>query len=367
MRSSSTARRAGPVTQCVLAGVLADRDVDQRQHRQDQRDAERDDEDRGRACSRAPRASRCRVVAAAQATAGRSSEEHEGDERGEASQTAHGVNLRTDDARQTTIGGHGSTSTPTNDPESPPRLPAPSWRCPTCWRATTSPPFARIAAAGVPRARASRRRCCRCWRRRCGGRASGWSRAAWRWWSTTTRPPTPLAESAAPYLPGAAVAYLPSRGAAYGSGLEPAAHLVGERALALDALARGGLVAVSADALVERDRAARPAAAAGGARARRRAGLRRGRRAAGRGRVRARRHGRGARHASPCGAGSSTCSRPRAASRSGPSSSATRSSACRPSRCSPSARCASSTGRSCIPRPSPATWSRHGAPRRTSR
>ena len=61
-----------------------------------------------------------------------------------------------------------------------------------------------------------------------------------------------LAESAAPYLPGSAVAYLPSRGAAYGSGLEPAAHLVGERARALDALAQGGLVAVSADALVER-------------------------------------------------------------------------------------------------------------------
>jgi transcription-repair coupling factor (superfamily II helicase) len=61
-----------------------------------------------------------------------------------------------------------------------------------------------------------------------------------------------LAESAAPYLPDAAVAYLPSRGAAYGSGLEPAAHLVGERSLALEALAHGGLVAVSADALVER-------------------------------------------------------------------------------------------------------------------
>jgi transcription-repair coupling factor (superfamily II helicase) len=61
-----------------------------------------------------------------------------------------------------------------------------------------------------------------------------------------------LAESAAPYLPDAAVAYLPSRGAAYGSGLEPAAHLVGERSLALEALAQGGLVAVSADALVER-------------------------------------------------------------------------------------------------------------------
>ncbi|MDX6522911.1 MAG: hypothetical protein QOI17_424, partial [Gaiellales bacterium] len=61
-----------------------------------------------------------------------------------------------------------------------------------------------------------------------------------------------LAESAAPYLPDAAVAYLPSRGTAYGSGLEPAAHLVGERSLALEALAQGGLVAVSADALVER-------------------------------------------------------------------------------------------------------------------
>ena len=61
-----------------------------------------------------------------------------------------------------------------------------------------------------------------------------------------------LAESVAPYLPQAPVAYLPSRGAAYGSGLEPAAHLVGERSLALEALAAGGLVAVSADALVER-------------------------------------------------------------------------------------------------------------------
>src|SRR5260221_3547913 len=59
-----------------------------------------------------------------------------------------------------------------------------------------------------------------------------------------------LAEAAAPFLPGAPVAYLPSRGAAYGSGLEPAPHLVGERALALHALAEGGLVAVSADALI---------------------------------------------------------------------------------------------------------------------
>jgi hypothetical protein len=61
-----------------------------------------------------------------------------------------------------------------------------------------------------------------------------------------------LADGAAPFLPGRPVAYLPSRGADYGSGLEPAAHLVGERSRALDVLARGGLVAVSADALVER-------------------------------------------------------------------------------------------------------------------
>src|SRR5439155_24739640 len=61
-----------------------------------------------------------------------------------------------------------------------------------------------------------------------------------------------LAEAAAPFLPGAPVAYRPSRGAGYGNGLEPAPHLVGERALALHALAEGGLVAVSADALIER-------------------------------------------------------------------------------------------------------------------
>ncbi len=68
-----------------------------------------------------------------------------------------------------------------------------------------------------------------------------------------------LAEDAAHYLPGAPVGYLPSRGAVYGSGLDPAAHLVGERHRALEVLTAGGLVAVSADALVERV----PAAAAG--------------------------------------------------------------------------------------------------------
>jgi len=62
-----------------------------------------------------------------------------------------------------------------------------------------------------------------------------------------------LAEGVAWYLPAEAVtAYLPSRGVAYGSGLDPAVHLVGERARAFAALAAGGLVAVSAEALCER-------------------------------------------------------------------------------------------------------------------
>jgi transcription-repair coupling factor (superfamily II helicase) len=61
-----------------------------------------------------------------------------------------------------------------------------------------------------------------------------------------------LADAAASFLPSQPVAFLPSRGAAYGSGLDPAPHLVGERFRALEALERGGLVAVSADALLER-------------------------------------------------------------------------------------------------------------------
>ncbi len=47
------------------------------------------------------------------------------------------------------------------------------------------------------------------------------------------------------------VALLPSRGVRLGSGLEPPPHLVGERARALDVLARGGLVCASAAALAE--------------------------------------------------------------------------------------------------------------------
>jgi transcription-repair coupling factor (superfamily II helicase) len=47
------------------------------------------------------------------------------------------------------------------------------------------------------------------------------------------------------------VALLPSRGVHWGSGLDPAPHLVGERARALDVLAAGGLVCASAAALAE--------------------------------------------------------------------------------------------------------------------
>ncbi|MEA2478123.1 MAG: hypothetical protein QOJ07_45, partial [Thermoleophilaceae bacterium] len=61
-----------------------------------------------------------------------------------------------------------------------------------------------------------------------------------------------LAEAVVPYRTDAQVGYLPHRGAAWGSPLIPPPHLVGERARALDVLAAGGIVIVSAEALVER-------------------------------------------------------------------------------------------------------------------
>jgi len=69
-----------------------------------------------------------------------------------------------------------------------------------------------------------------------------------------------LADAVRAFSPGVSVAYLPHRGVDWGSGLDPAPHLVGERAHALATLAEGGIVAVSADALVERlpGRALRP-------------------------------------------------------------------------------------------------------------
>jgi transcription-repair coupling factor (superfamily II helicase) len=60
-----------------------------------------------------------------------------------------------------------------------------------------------------------------------------------------------LAEAVAWFIGDERVALLPSRGVHWESGLEPAPHLVGERARALDVLARGGLVCASASALAE--------------------------------------------------------------------------------------------------------------------
>src|ERR671934_2330558 len=59
------------------------------------------------------------------------------------------------------------------------------------------------------------------------------------------------ADGAAWFLGSDRVALLPSRGVHWGSGLEPPPHLVGERARALDVLARGGLVCASAAAVAE--------------------------------------------------------------------------------------------------------------------
>ena len=60
-----------------------------------------------------------------------------------------------------------------------------------------------------------------------------------------------IAEAVGWYTDPARVALLPSRGVRAGSGLEAPPHLVGERARALDVLARGGVVCVSARALAE--------------------------------------------------------------------------------------------------------------------
>jgi transcription-repair coupling factor (superfamily II helicase) len=59
------------------------------------------------------------------------------------------------------------------------------------------------------------------------------------------------AEAAGWFVGEENVALLPSRGVRLASGLEPPPHLVGERARALDVLARGGLVCASALALAE--------------------------------------------------------------------------------------------------------------------
>src|SRR5918996_3211105 len=60
-----------------------------------------------------------------------------------------------------------------------------------------------------------------------------------------------VAEAVAWFVGDERVALLPSRGVHWNSGLDPAPHLVGERARALDVLAAGGLVCASAAALAE--------------------------------------------------------------------------------------------------------------------
>ena len=60
-----------------------------------------------------------------------------------------------------------------------------------------------------------------------------------------------VADAVAWFVGDDLVGTLPSRGVGWESGLEPPPHLVGERARALDVLARGGLVCASAQALTE--------------------------------------------------------------------------------------------------------------------
>jgi transcription-repair coupling factor (superfamily II helicase) len=60
-----------------------------------------------------------------------------------------------------------------------------------------------------------------------------------------------IAEAVGWFVGDERVALLPSRGVHWASGLDPAPHLVGERARALDVLAAGGLVCASAAALAE--------------------------------------------------------------------------------------------------------------------
>ncbi|MDX6468018.1 MAG: hypothetical protein QOI27_3058, partial [Gaiellaceae bacterium] len=59
------------------------------------------------------------------------------------------------------------------------------------------------------------------------------------------------AEAVGWFLGEEEVGFLPSRGVRWESGLEPPPHLVGERARALDVLARGGIVLASAHAVAE--------------------------------------------------------------------------------------------------------------------
>ena len=107
---------------------------------------------------------------------------------------------------------------------------------------------------------ASRRRCCRCWWRRCGERASGRApRGAGGGGRRRRRRPRAGRVGGAVPAGRRRSAYLPSRGAAYGSGLEPAAAPGGRAAAALDALARGWAGGGVGRRAGRADRAGRPA------------------------------------------------------------------------------------------------------------
>ena len=125
-----------------------------------------------------------------------------------------------------------------------------SWTVPSSMRSSRS--SSRTSASPrsptrCRRARASPRRRCRSCSRRC---TSGSARAL-----VCLLPEDAdardAAEAAAWFLGDEHVGFLPSRGVRWESGLEPPPHLVGERARALDVLARGGLVCASAHALAE--------------------------------------------------------------------------------------------------------------------
>ena len=221
------------------------------------------------------------------------------------------------------------------------RWPGPSWPSPTCSATRTFAAYAARTAAGITRARVSEpilpALVAALWRSREGAEPRALAVVV-----ADDDAARALAESAAVFLPPETAAFLPSRGVGWGSGLDPAPHLVGERHRGLHALARGGLVAVSADALIERIEppGRRPAPV----------GLRLGEElpfddlVARAGRRRATSGPAPSRSAasSRCAAAWWTSSRRPAASRCGWSSSATTSSGSRPSPSSPSARCATS-------------------------
>ena len=178
----------------------------------------------------------------------------------------------------------------------------------------------------------------------------GGARAAWRCWCDDDDRARELAEAVGWYLPRVrSSAFLPSRGVAYGSGLDPRPHLVGERARASRRCCarrpRRGLGGGPRASACRRPPRARPAPCASPSATDRARRLVAALVAAGYERVDRSRSAA----SSPRAATSSTCSRRPARRRCASSSSATRSSASASSRSSRSARCATLQARDCTP------------------